>query len=175
MPNVQLRSVEFGRLRSGVTGSLGVKYTLLDVGGTTIFGPTATGVYELASGSGCYAADVSFPDSFHGSVLWACPPVTSSFNGFILSQSFATEQYNVESNDPKVADTWAMVNSITGSVAGLIDVAFGRWKIDKVANQMVFFREDNVTVVATFNLFDDTGAPAFDGVFERRLVPPVTP
>jgi hypothetical protein len=175
MPNIQLRSVEFGRFRTNQTGSSGVGYAVLDVGGGTVFPRTTAGVYELASGSGCYAADVSFPDSFHGSVLWDCPSVTASVGGYILPQAFATEQYNVEENDPKVADTWSMVNSITGSIAGLVDVAFGRWKIDKVANQMIFYREDNVTVVATFNLFDDTGAPAFDGVFERKLVPPVTP
>lgn len=175
MPNPQVRSVEFGRYRSGVTGSSGVTYALLDFGGTTIFGPTTSGIYELASGSGCYAADISFPDSFNGSVLWVCPPVTASAAGgvFILSQSFATEQYNVEENDPKVADTWSMVNHLTGSIEALYDQAFGRWKI--VANQMLFYAPDNVTLLATFNLFDSGGAPTMDAVFERVLVPPVNP
>jgi len=177
VPNLQLRSVEFGKFRSGVTGSQGVNYALLDVNGTTVFGPTTAGVYELASGSGCYAADIAFPDGFHGSILWECPSVTATYNGdsFFLTSSFATEQYNVEENDPKVADTWAMVNYITGSVEALYDQAFGRWKIDKTTNQMLFYAPDNVTLLATFNLFDDNGVPAFDGVFERRLVPPVNP
>jgi hypothetical protein len=174
MPLLQLRNVNFGRNRANRTGSMGVGFAILDFAGSTVSPRTTVGVYQLATGSGCYAADMSFLDGFHGQILWDCPAFTGS-NGDILSQSFATEQYNIEENDPKVADTWDMVNSITGSIAGLIDVAFGRWKIDKVANTMTFYREDNLTVVATFNLFDDTGAPAFDGVFERRLVPPVTP
>jgi len=173
MPNVQLRSVEFGRLRSGVTGASGVNYALLDVNGVTVFGPTTTGIYELASGSGCYAADISFPDSFHGSVLWECPPVTSSLYNFILTSSFATEQYNVEENDPKVADTWNMVNHITGSIEAMYDVTFGKWQI--VGNQMLFYAPDNTTLLATFNLFDDTGAPNQINVFKRELVPPVNP
>lgn len=174
MPVAQLRNVNFGRNRADQTGSSGVGYAVLDFAGTTIFPRTTTGVYQLASGSGLYAAYVSFPDSFRGQILWDCPSFTSSL-GEILSQSFATEQYNVEENDPKVADTWSMVNGITGSIAGLVDVAFGRWKIDKTTNQMLFYREDNVTLVATFDLFDDTGAPTTDAVFERRLVGGVTP
>jgi len=152
-----------------------VTYAVLDVFGNPVIGPTTTGVYELASGSGCYAVDISFPDNFNGSVLWECPPVTASCAGstFVLTSSFATEQYNVEENDPKVADTWNMVNHITGSIEALYDQAFGRWQI--VNNQMLFFAPDNVTLLATFNLYDDTGAPNQVNVFQRVLVPPVNP
>jgi hypothetical protein len=175
VPNVQLRSVEFGKFRSGQTGSSGVTYAVLDVLGNAVIGPTTTGIYELTSGSGCYAADISFPDSFHGSVLWECPPVTASCGGnsFILTSSFATEQYNVEENDPKVADTWTMVNHITGSIEALYDQAFGRWQI--INNQMLFYAPDNVTLLATFNLYDDTNTPNQVNVFQRTLVPPVNP
>jgi hypothetical protein len=47
----------------------------------------------------------------------------------------------------------------------LVDVAFikaiegGRWKIDEVAMQMVFYDDDNVTEVARFNLLDSAGDP----------------
>ncbi len=175
MPNTQLRSVEFGGFRSGQTGSNGVTYAVLDVSGSTVMGPMTTGVYELAPGSGIYAANISFPDSFNGSVLWECPPVTASYgdNNFILTSSFATEQYNVEENDPKVGDTWNMVNHITGSIEALYDCQFGRWQI--VGNQMLFYAPDNTTLLATFNLYDDTGAPNQVNVFQRVLVPPVNP
>ena len=173
MPNVQLRSVEFGKFRTGQAGA--VTYEIQDVYGNVIFGPTSSGIYELASGSGCYAADITFPDNFNGSVLWECPPVTGSYNGntFVLTSSFATEQYNVEENDPKVASTWSMVNYITGSIEALYDQAFGRWQI--VNNQMLFYAPDNTTLLATFNLFDNTGAPNMTNVFQRVLVPPVNP
>jgi len=46
-----------------------------------------------------------------------------------------------------------------------VDVEFikqiegGRWKIDEVAMQMIFYEDDNVTEVARFNLLDSAGAP----------------
>jgi len=169
MPNVQLRNANFGPNRADRTGSMGVGYAVLDSAGSTVFPRTTSGVYQLASGSGIYAAYISFPDSFRGQVLWDCPAFTGSL-GRILSQSFASEQYNVEENDPKVADTWQMVNNVTGTIQALYDINYGRWKIDKSANQMIFYQTDNVTEVARFNLFDDTGAPTFDGVFERQKV-----
>jgi hypothetical protein len=172
MPLTLLQNANFGAKRANQTGSLGVGYTVLDTVGAVVSPRTTVGVYQTASG--VYAANVTYPDRFNGQILWDCPSFTGSM-GFVLSQSFATEQQNVEENDPRVSDTWQMVNSITGSIAVLRDISVGRWRIDKVANQMIFYREDNVTVVATFNLFDDASAPAFDGVFERRLVGSVTP
>ncbi len=44
----------------------------------------------------------------------------------------------------------------------------GRWKI--VGNQMIFYKEDNTTVVATFNLFDQNGNPSMVNVFDRQKV-----
>ena len=174
MPLTLLRDACFGSARANVTGSTGVGYTVLDVAGNVVSPRTTTGVYQLVSGSGIYAANITFPDTFNGQVLWDCPSFTGSM-GNVLAQAFAAEQQNVQENDPKVADTWSMVNSITGSIAGLVDVAFGRWKIDTAANQMLFYREDGVTLVATFDLLDDTGTPTFDSVFERRLNGVVTP
>jgi len=41
----------------------------------------------------------------------------------------------------------------------------GRWKM--VGNQMIFYDDDNVTPLFTFNLFDLVGNPSMDSVFER--------
>lgn len=172
MPVLQLRNANFGSTRANVTGSLGVGYTVLDQAGNTVIPRTTVGVYQLASGSGLYAAYVSFPDSFHGQIMWDCPSITGSV-GQILSQSFATEQYNVEENDPKVASTWQIVNNMSGTLEALYDAQFGRWQI--INNQMLFYAPDNVTLLATFNLFDESGAPTMDAVFQRVLVPPVNP
>ena len=43
----------------------------------------------------------------------------------------------------------------------------GRWTVDSDANQMVFFQDDNTTVIARYNLFDSTGAPSVTEVFDR--------
>ena len=44
-------------------------------------------------------------------------------------------------------------------------VETGRWKIE--ANQMVFFADDGVTPLLTFDLKDDAGLPSMTSVFER--------
>jgi predicted deacetylase len=55
-----------------------------------------------------------------------------------------------------------------------IDVAFirdftaGRWKMSN--NQMIFYKEDNLTEIARFNLFDDGGNPSMESVFERKKI-----
>lgn len=44
----------------------------------------------------------------------------------------------------------------------------GKWKIEN--NQMIFYKDDNLTEVCRFDLFDKQGQPAEDGVHERRRV-----
>jgi hypothetical protein len=158
MPLFQLRNVNFGSRKANATGSLGVGYTLLDETGVVEQIRTTTGVYQLTSGSGMYAAYISFPSDFRGQILW---DTGTAFNKVY----YATEQYNVEENDPKIAETLAMVSSITGSIQLLRDMTAGRWIIEN--NQMKFYKEDNVTLVATFDLYDDTNVPTMDSVFER--------
>jgi hypothetical protein len=45
----------------------------------------------------------------------------------------------------------------------------GRWKLE--SNQMLFYREDNLTEIARFNLFDSAGNPTMENVYERQRVP----
>lgn len=175
MPNLMLQNVDFGSSRADQTGSSGVGYVLMDENGATVAVRTTTGVYQLASGSGLYAAYVSWPDSFNGQIMWDCPAFTGS-NSFVYNQSFATEDYNVQSNDPVVEATYDLLSgTIAPQVQSVYDLTFGRWKIDPIANTMTFYRPDNVTVVAVFNLLDSSGAPAYDGVFQRVLASSITP
>lgn len=159
MPVAIVQAVNFGISRQHATGSTGVGYTILDSAGSVLVARTTSGVYETVSGA--YAALVTYPDSFHGSITW------DTGTAFVTA-SVATEPYNVEANDPKVADTWSMVNSITGSISLMRDLTEGRWRI--IGNQMLFYKSDNSTLVATFNLFDSAGNPTMDAVFERRRV-----
>lgn len=164
----QLRNVNFGRSHADLTGSSGVGYSILDYSGSIVTPRTTTGVYQLMSGSGLYAAYIDFSDGFRGQIMWDCPAFSGSGGSF--QQTYATEGYNVEENDPKVAQTYDAVNSVTGTIQSIHDMNYGRWKLDKTSNQMLFYAPDNVTLIATFNLFDDAGNPVFDGVFERRSV-----
>ncbi len=152
----QLRNCNFGRTRLNATGSTGVGYTVLDTTGATVTARTTAGVYQSAPG--IYAAYITFNDGFNGQIIWdtgtAFAPV-----------EYAAEQYNVQENDPKVAATHAIVTQMSGTIASLYDIQFGKWQI--VSNQMIFYKEDNVTEVARFDLFDDANAPSMDAVFKR--------
>lgn len=160
MPLTLLQTVNFGSSRSNVTGSSGVGYKVLDVVGLTVVARTTTGVFQ--SSPGIYSCNVTYPDRFNGQIVWDCPVVGT------LPVAYAVEEQNVQANDPRVSETWQSVSSVTGSIQALYDINYGRWRIDKLTNQMVFYRADNVTVVACFNLFDENGSPAYDGVFERQ-------
>lgn len=157
-----LQTVNFGRSRANATGSLGVGYTIYDVSGTVVTPRTVLGVYQLFSGSGNYAANISYPSNFNGSVLWDTGIA-------FLTASYASEQFNFEANNPSVDTVLQTVQTITGSIQTMLDMTEGRWKI--VSNTMQFFKSDNTTLVATYNLFDDTGSPTMDAVFERVKVP----
>lgn len=155
----QLRNVNFGRSKSGATGPTGVGYQLLDPAGAPASSRTTVGVYQTAPG--IYAAYVSFPDNFRGQILWD--------TGTAFPTTFyATEQYNYEENNPKVNDIYDVVTAMTGTLNSIYDIQFGRWRI--VGDQMIFYKEDNSTEVARFNLFDDAGNPTMDAVFERTRV-----
>jgi len=155
----QLRNCNFGRLKLNATGSTGVGYTVLDTAGAIVSPRTTTGVYQTAPG--IYAAYITFPTQFRGQVLW------DTGSAFVTS-SYATEQYNVEENNPKIDAIDTKVTMMSGTIGQLYDIQYGRWKI--VSNQMIFYKEDNATVIATFNLFDDLGAPSMDAVFDRQKV-----
>lgn len=161
MPIQQLRNCNLGKNKANATGSTGVGYTLYDVSGSIVQVRTTSNVYQLTSGSGLYAAYITFPDHFRGQVMW-------DSGAAFADVAYAIEQFNVEENNPKVDDNWRMLNSMTGSVQLLRDMTEGRWKIE--SNQMKFYAADNVTLVATFNLYDSSGTPTMDAVFERSRV-----
>lgn len=61
--------------------------------------------------------------------------------------------------------------SSVGTMVSLIkDFTEGRWRIDKNTNQMIFYRGDNTTEIARFNLYDSAGNPTIENVFDRQKV-----
>ena len=157
----QLCTTNFGKTRSNMTGSIGVGYTVYDVAGDVVAQRTTSGVYQLQSGSGVYAAYVDFSDNFRGSIVW---DTGTSFGTTV----FAIEEYNYEANNPLIDQIHVTQSVVHEIVQKLYDIEYGRWQIDPTTKQMIFYREDNSTVVARFNLFDNTGAPTVMDVFDRQ-------
>jgi len=59
------------------------------------------------------------------------------------------------------------VCGIETDITFLKDIEGGRWVIDKDANQMIFYKSDNITEVARFDLKNAEGDAAWANVFER--------
>lgn len=154
----QVRSADFG---SFYAGSTSINYSLYSSSNALIDGPTTVGVSEVGTLTGVYAANISFPDDFHGTILWSsggADPV------------FVSEQFNVEENNPKIDQIHSAVIVIGQDLSFIKDIEGGRWKIDKATSQMVFYKSDNTTVVATFQLKDEIGNPSFAAPFERARI-----
>jgi len=87
----------------------------------------------------------------------------------------ASDRYQFAGNENFVDDIWdepASNHVVSGSFGNMInfinDIQGGRWKI--VSNQMIFYKDDNTTEVARFNLFDDGGNPTMSSPFERYRI-----
>ena len=152
----QVKCVNFGKSKLNATGSLGVGYRLISSTGSEVSARTTTGVYQVAPG--LYSCNINFPDNFNGQILWD--------TGVLFAETFyAHEQYNYEENNPKINEIHDKVNQISGTIGSIYDIQFGRWKISN--NKMQFFKEDNSTLIAEFDLRDEAGNPTMDAVFDR--------
>ena len=194
MPLPQLRNVNLGRSCSNATGSSGVGYTLLDVTGSVTSPRTTSGVIQLAPG--IYSAYVTFPDNFRGQILWdtgtSFPTASYAVEGYNYEENnpivgdIFTQTSQILTTVDSITDTVNFISGTVSEISGtlvtvgtdltyiknkanqLYDIQYGRWKIED--NKMKFYKEDNSTLVAEFNLFDDAGNPTMDSVFDRVKV-----
>lgn len=115
---------------------------------------------------------------------------TSSINYTIRfdgTSALGASRYTFAANDHHSFDLWEEpMNAHTGSVfaSGSVtplsssgqmlnfikDIEGGRWRIDISTNQMVFFKDDNSTIVAVYDLFNSASVADTNNVFERRRV-----
>ena len=137
-----LRSANFGPGKGGLAT---VGFTLIDTAGNVSVARSTVGVHELGTDSGIYAAPITFATGFVGSILWDTGDA---------SVAYATEEYD----------------GTAEKVEFIKDIEGGRWKIDQDTNQMIFYKSDNVTEVARFNLRDSSGNPNAESVFARVRV-----
>ena len=132
-----LQTANLGRSVGGISGS--IRYSLYDTLGTEVSASANTGIYELGSITGIYGVELNLSPQFSGSIVWS---VTSA------PSVFATEEVKIDQKMARYIHT-------------------GRWTVDSSTNQMVFFQDDNTTVIARYNLFDSSGSPSVTEVFDR--------
>jgi hypothetical protein len=155
MSVTNIKTVNFGKSKTGLTGTAG--YTLYSADGTVSQLRTTSGIYEFGS-SGIYASEITFSDTFHGTIFW---DVTGSGNTV-----YASEEYNATS-----AET-VYLEPMSEKVEFIKNIEGGRWIIDKPTKQMVFYDDSNENEIARFDLLDAAGRPSVASVFERARVLP---
>lgn len=145
MSVTKIMTVDFGTRYTGIpVGLSGVGYALLNTDGSTKLARTTVGVFNVHPSSGMYAVNITFDDLWNGLVVWDSGPL-------IDPVAYATDEYH---------DTLEFIRDMTA----------GRWKVDSLTNQMVFYKEDNTTPIATFNLLDENSLPTVDAPVERQKV-----
>lgn len=126
----------FGASRTGKT----VTATILDSSGNVVSGGfTISSVLEL--GSGYYAINISFVNSFAGFIKW-----NNTTDGIILFDTIISTPNNSET---------------------LRKIETNRWLISN--NQLIIYDDDKVTPLYTWNLFSDS-TPNGDTPNERTPV-----
>jgi hypothetical protein len=156
MPVTNLKTALFGKAKTGMTGQVG--YTLYASDGTISQVRTTTGVFELIAGQGTYASEITFADDFNGVVVW---DVTMPESGI---QVFASEEYNSETS------ATVALEAVAEDIAFIKDIEGGMWQIDRDTKQMIFYKSDNITEIARFDLFDMNGTPSVDLIYKRERV-----
>jgi len=158
MPITAVKSANFGKLR----GSLAtIGFTLFDASGTEVVARSTTGVHEIGNNTGIYAAPVTFPDNFTGSILWD--------TGQGADTVYASEeQNNTDSAASLTGDITSIKESIDADLTFVKDMIGGRWHIEHETSQMVFYKGDNTTEVARFSLRDKNNDPSYLSVFNRN-------
>lgn len=146
MSTLSVKSVNFGKTKSGLAT---VGYALFDATGSIAVPRTDTGVFEMGANTGNYGAQITFPANFSGTILWDTGEATPVY---------ASDEYNAGE----------IPASLTSDVAFIKDMIGGRWTIDSATYQMIFYKDDNVTEVARFDLKDKNGNPSFLSVFTRQ-------
>lgn len=68
-----------------------------------------------------------------------------------------------------IANEWTTAEKTTllADILTIRTIEDGRWEIDTVTNQMIFYETDGTTPLLTFNLFDALGVATSTNIFER--------
>ena len=144
-----IKTVNFGKANTSLPDA---GYRIYSSSGIVSGSRTTAGVGEVISGAGIYSASIHIADSFTGYLLW--------------DTGESTPIYASEDID----NTVNTIQMISSSIDVTRQMTAGKWEILTGSKQMVFYKEDNVTEVARFNLLNASGNPSYESVFSRIKV-----
>jgi len=178
MHTLNLFTVNFGSSKANATGSNGVGFTILDSTGSIVLPRTTDGITQTAPG--IYSVRPRFPDSDDSyQIVWdtgtafskthyATETVNNMQQFFQLTSSIAAVNQAVEMAADVIDTTLSGIQTMMLDISLIKDFTTGRWRM--MDNQMIFYKDDNITEVGRFDLLDGKGQPSMDSVFERRKI-----
>jgi hypothetical protein len=130
------------------------------------YSQVANSVWEF-NVSGSATADLVFSSSLASSASINYLDVSDAvWNSLEIDYSTpGTFGHSIQNSSTSINAISSSINTILNRVDEIRDIQYGRWKIEN--NQMIFYKDDNVTEVARFDLYDNVGIPTMDAVFER--------
>jgi hypothetical protein len=112
-------------------------------------------MHESTVASGIYKQDISID-------------IAGSFICYITCAGYPTTTKDIVVNQETVAEeVWSdtLATALLTDVEFIKDVEGGRWKI--LNKQLIFYKEDNITEIASFDLFNKLDEPTDVDVYER--------
>ena len=100
-----------------------------------------------------------------GALLLSASAVSASIDYQVIANHVWDEQVSAHQTSGSSGFT---LSQVSGSVGRVYDHVYGRWKIDTSLNQMIIYAPDNVTVLASYNLFDQNGVPTSQSPFDKQ-------
>jgi|MDTB01.2.fsa_nt_gb hypothetical protein len=149
MPTNVVKTVNFGTSKASLSTA---GYRIYSTAGALSGTRVTSGVGEVLNGSGIYSGSIHLSEGFIGHILWdtgGSAPV------------YASED---------VDNTLNTLSFISSSIEHTKHMTAGRWQILTASNQMVFYKDDNTTELARYDLFDETGEKSYTSVFQRVKV-----
>lgn len=152
MSYTRFKIASFGQLNSGLAT---VGYALFNADGTTNGSRITSGILERGTGSGVYAATVTYPDSFIGEIRWDTGTVTPLYASEDINPSpFEKGQIDMAQSVP-LSNT---VNTTGDSLHSSRVDAFGNWVLDRTAKTLTLYEADGLAPAHTFSL-DNADTP----------------
>ena len=149
MPVNIVKTVNFGSSKSSLSSP---GYRIYSTSGDLSGSRVTSEIGEVISGAGIYSSSVHISDNFTGYILW--------------DSGEATPVYASEDIDNKLYT----LSILSASIDETRSMTTGKWEINTGSYQMIFYKDDNSTEIARYNLKDENGIPSFTSVFSRTKV-----
>ena len=144
-----------------------VQGTILESGTSGLTAPESQALLDIAADQVVIKADISTINTNIGTMTASLTSISSDISA--MQGDLNDIEISITAIDADIVTINTNIGTIQTDISNLqvaqqfmADIEGGRWKIDTGANQMIFYKADNTSEVARFNLLDESGSPTSD-------------